>query len=301
MVDNPETTDQQATSKFSGAELARKLESSQPPEITLEEASEAYQEWLDTLLSPDRSEEDDKKLRMIDLYIQGVNLADQETAASRGESAEEFSKMLAGLDPAVRAGAQAMHEQSLARVEESDSIEKKIALQVPELLEGKLPPEAAKKVEGPYAIAVNTSGPDELNGAVSYLEEMNGIPLLNYNIDQRFLITDSTTESAFSSRIVSEGYFGHDRGRYIVAIPVAETTVVETGEAPRVVAATDYDDTDKPADFFVEAPPTGRGPDRAVNPKYVVGFIDDDSVWHPNESFMTEEPPFSSTEAGDFL
>lgn len=295
MTDNPEASDKPAASTFSGAELARQLESSQQPEITKEAAAEAYDAWLTQASSSDSAPDQEKLLSMLDYYIQGVDLTDASIAQQYGYEGGDFLRLFDELPAAVRAGAQNMHQERMDRINESARVTEKIKGQAPELLEGRLPAELENRLEGKsYAIGVNTSGPDTLDEAISYIEENNGIALVNYNLHQRFLITDSQTDQGYSAGAVSEGYYGHDRGRNIIAIPV-DSTKLDADIAdmnPRQLAEAAEIYQTVPADFFVEAPPTARGSDRAVNPKYIAGFIDGDSVWHENPSFMTDEPPF---------
>lgn len=201
--------------------------------------------------------------------------ATQQEFANLGVNPAEVEAHIKQLPDDERESALMVRKEATAMKE----AKQKLMESVPELFEGKVPPELESLIIAAgydeYAVAFNQHDAiDTLYAANSYLNEQGGVELLGYNIDQRFIIHDS------SAPVESYplGYYGQKAGRFVYALPVDSSKA--SGSPRQEVSLPGAESI--PTDVFV----TNTNGEEVVNKKYCAGFIDSDQVFHANPLFM---------------
>lgn len=206
------------------------------------------------------------------LYVNGI---DSEESSVTDEQLEAWYKTLSEDDQARLASAK--QEEADIReyiTQQEQTIEHNLAASAAELLKGRLPQELADRIGTEYAIGVRQLGTDDATDAQEMLDTDGGVDVSNLNLIQSFNVTKESTDDWTAKDNVVKGYYGvRGGGKFVIAIPMHETSDPTTAyesipDMHHVLQSSDNPDY------------------RAVNPKYVAGYIDADGVFHPNENFM---------------
>lgn len=207
---------------------------------------------------------------------------------------EDWASKLSEADRAeLEAEKQAKSDQAQLKLK----VHEKLSNSVPELYRGALPAVLAGRLDGaPYSVGFNQTV-ETLPEAQGYLLEQGGIDVTGYDYHHRFMMFDSSMAkdgepSAANTKAVDEGYYGRpSMGRFVVAFPAVNPGSAE-GDIGATRLVTDHKEA-LPNDFEVDTPLDG-GPHRAVNSKYVAGFIDEEGDFWMNTNFsVSAEPSFA--------
>ncbi len=263
-----------------------------PPEVTAEtgQGFDLDAGMEDLLGEPERSEEEERDLENADLYI----YSGEPKPGDPGF--ESFSEWWGGLSEQRRK--ELDQDRSFIaesrEVVDNSRIRENLEASAGELFGGKLPDRLDRKVDGRYALGLNQLLASSLEEAETLLAGEGGLPMGNYNPEQRLLFIDESiadTDPDYTGRALVSGYYGTSKiGRFVFAFPTQES---ELSPAREVISQNE--DT-LPADFYLpKVDADGSRVDDLINPRYCAGFIDNEGQFHENADFM-EKARFSTAD-----
>ncbi len=171
-------------------------------------------------------------------------------------------------------GKREMSQQTEQVHELETRVEANLEASAPELLEGRLPKELADRIGSEYFIGLRQLGSDEATEAQEKLAADGGVDVANLGLTQSFNVIKETDDDWTTKGTVIRGYYGvQGGGKFVIAVPL------HGADSP----TTAYESV---PDMQQELRTSSDSNHRAVNPKYVAGFIDGEGVFHPNENFM---------------
>ncbi len=171
-------------------------------------------------------------------------------------------------------GKREMSQQAEQVHELEARVEANLETSAPELLEGRLPKELADRIGSEYVIGLRQLGSDEASEAQEKLAADGGVDVANLSLTQSFNVIKETDDDWTTKGTVIRGYYGvQGGGKFVIAVPLhgADSPTTAYESVP-----------DMQQELRTRSDPNHR----AVNPKYVAGFIDGEGVFHPNENFM---------------
>jgi hypothetical protein len=171
-----------------------------------------------------------------------------------------------------------MRRKSLDAAQTEDTVEHNLELTAPELLEGRLPNELADRIGSEYVIGLRQLESEDVGEAQEQLDDDGGVNVSNLGLVQSFNVLKPNDYSWTIKGTVISGYYGATGGgKFVIAVPMAEG-INSPSEA--------YDTL---PDMQQELLSSSNPDHRAVNPKYVAGFIDAEGVFHANKNFMRSD------------
>lgn len=171
-------------------------------------------------------------------------------------------------------GKREMSQQTEQVHELEAKVEANLEASAPELLAGRLPKELADRIGSEYVIGLRQLGSDEAGEAQEKLTADGGVDVANLSLTQSFNVIKETDDDWTTKGTVIRGYYGvQGGGKFVIAVPL------HGADSP----TTAYESV---PDMQQELQTSSDPNHRAVNPKYVAGFIDGEGVFHPNENFM---------------
>lgn len=204
-------------------------------------------------------------------FVYGI----QEDSGMTQEQVDNWYKSLSEDQRQYFAEGKREMSQQAEQVHELEArVEANLETSAPELLEGRLPKELADRIGSEYVIGLRQLGSDEAGEAQEKLVADGGVDVANLSLTQSFNVIKESDDDWTTKGTVIRGYYGvQGGGKFVIAVPLHgadnPTTAYET--VP-----------DMQQELRTSSDPNHR----AVNPKYVAGFIDGEGVFHSNENFM---------------
>ena len=171
-------------------------------------------------------------------------------------------------------GKKEMNQEAESIKQAEAVVQQNLETSAPELLGGRLPKELADRIGSEYVIGLRQLGSYEADEAQEKLDADGGVDVSNLSLTQSFNVIKDTDDDWTTRGTVVRGYYGvRGGGKFVIAVPMREET------NPSIA----YESV---PDMQEELRTSSDPNHRAVNPKYVAGFIDGEGVFHPNENFM---------------
>lgn len=194
----------------------------------------------------------------------------------------------AGIDPSiVTAYVRSRSEEEQAYLKDSRraalqhesleaTIEANLEASAPELLKGRLPKTLADRIGSDYALGLRQLGVTDVDDARQRLAADGGVDVSDLGLKRSFEVIKKDGDEQMTKGLVINGYYGAERGggKFVIAVPVTETTA-DLNAAYEAIP-----------DMRQRLKSSDNPSFRAVNPKYVAGFIDGQGVFHANQNFM---------------
>jgi SAM-dependent methyltransferase len=206
------------------------------------------------------------------MYVKGIN--SEETSVTNGQL-DAWYKTLPEDDQTRLSGARQEEAEIREHIAQQEkTVEQNLETSAPELLEGKLPKELADRIGSEYVIGLRQLGSYEADEAQEKLDADGGVDVSNLSLTQSFIVIKDSDDDWTTKGTVIRGYYGvRGGGKFVIAVPLhgADSPTAAYESVP---------------DMQQELRSSSDPDHRAVNPKYVAGFIDGDGTFHPNENFM---------------
>lgn len=206
------------------------------------------------------------------MYVNGIN--SDETIVTN-EQLDAWYKTLSEDDQARLSGARQEEAEIREHIAQQEkTVEQNLETSAPELLEGKLPKELADRIGSEYVIGLRQLGSYGADEAQEKLDADGGVDVSNLSLTQSFNVIKESDDDWTTKGTIIRGYYGvRGGGKFVIAVPlhVADSPTAAYESVP---------------DMQQELRSSSDPDHRAVNPKYVAGFIDGDGTFHPNENFM---------------
>ncbi|MGB3945535.1 MAG: class I SAM-dependent methyltransferase [Candidatus Saccharimonadales bacterium] len=219
------------------------------------------------------------------MYVSGINHHD-EVNVTEEELNTWFSTLPKDEQQRLASAKQEANEIREYTTKLEGTVEQNLETSAPELLKGRLPQELADRIGSEYVLGLRQLGSYELDEAQESLDADGGVDVSNLSLTQSFNVIGADDDDWTAKGTVIRGYYGvRGGGKFVIAVPM------NGADNP----TTAYDSV---PDMQQDLRSSSDSDHRAVNPKYVAGFIDGEGVFHPNENFMrTNEAKLSSESA----
>lgn len=182
-------------------------------------------------------------------------------------------------------GKKEMNQEAESIKQAEAVVQQNLETSAPELLEGRLPKELADRIGSEYVIGLRQLGSYEADEAQEKLDADGGVDVSNLSLTQSFNVIKDTDDDWTTKGTVVRGYYGvRGGGKFVIAVPMHDASNPSTA----------YESV---PDMQQELRTSSDPNHRAVNPKYVAGFIDGEGVFHPNENFMRSNEAMLSGES----
>ncbi len=236
--------------------------------------------------APASDSQDDSELSAIQLesmFVNGIN--EDETSLTNEQLNTWFKALPEDERQRLVSARQEVTEIREYVTQKEMTVEQNLETSAPELLKGRLPQDLAARIGSGYVIGLRQLGSFEANEAKEQLMADGGVDVSNLGLTQSFNVINDGDDAWTTKGTVIRGYYGvRGGGKFVIAIPTNE------GIDPTVA----YNSV---PDMQQKLQSRSNPDHRAVNPKYVAGFIDAEGIFHPNENFMRSNEAKLSSES----